>query len=150
METPNLIESYQPCSGNYSLRKDLRLNAWLAVAAVSYQLVLWWLKHHPDLSPLTQGLLRLVPLIPALLYVRAWMRVVRGLDELQRRIQLEAFLFAALGTVIFGVVIATLNASGVGLPDLGDLRHGLGLGGAFFVMFPLWLVGWAIASCRYT
>ena len=150
METPNLIESYQPGSGHYSLRKDMRLNAWLAVTAALYVLVLWWLKHHRDLSPLTQGLLRLLPLLPALLYVRAWIRVVRGLDELQRRIQLEAFLFAALGTVIIGVVIATLNASGVYLPDLGDLRHGLGLGGTFFVMFPLWLVGGAVASCRYT
>jgi hypothetical protein len=146
METPNLIESYQPGSGHYSLWKDLRLNAWLAGATGLYLAVFWWVRQHPHLSPLNQGLLRLMPLIPALLYVRAWIRVVRGLDELQRRIQLEAFLFAALGTVMFGVVIATLNASGIAL---GDLRHGLGLGGSFLVIYALWLVGGAIASCRY-
>ena len=66
---------------------------------------------------------------------------------MQRSIQLSAFLFAAIGTVIAGVIVATLNAAGL---DLGVmLRPGLGLGGTFFVMFPLWLVGTAIANCRY-
>ena len=89
----------------------------------------------------------LLPVLPALGYIRAWVGVVRGMDELQRGIQLEAFLFAALGTVVVSMIIATLNAAGL---DLGTpLRSGLGIGGTFFVMYPLWLVGTAIANCRY-
>ena len=115
MGKPNLIESYQPCSGQYSLRKDLRLNAWLLVATVVYVAMLLLLKRNPEWSPLTRGLLMLTPLVPGLLYLRSWIRLVRGMDELQRRIQMEASLFAALGTVIIGVVLNTLNASGVNL-----------------------------------
>ena len=147
MEKPNQIESYIPLSGQYSLQKDLRLNAWLAVTAAVYLAVIFMNKGHPNWSPLTRGLLMLTPLLPALLYIRAWVRLVRGMDELQRGIQLEAFLFAAMGTVLISVIIATLNAAGL---DLGVmLRPGLGLGGTFFVMYPLWLVGTAIANCRY-
>ena len=147
MDKPELIESYQPHSGRYSWKKDLRLNAWLAVTTALYVAIHLWVKHHPEWSPLTRGLLSLTPLLPGLLYLRSWARMVGALDELQRRIQVEACLFAALGTVILGVIVATLNASGV---DLGDwLRPGLGIGGVFFGMFALWLVGTAIANCRY-
>ena len=148
MDKPNLIEEYVPHSGHYSLKKDLRLNAWLGAATILYGATLWLTKHHPDWSPLTRGLLSLTPLVPALLYVRSWMRLVRGMDELQRRIQLEAFLFAALGTVMVGVILSTLNANGI-LPFGALQDHGLGLGGAFLALFALWLLGWGFATRRY-
>jgi hypothetical protein len=91
-------------------------------------------------------LLGLLPLIPGLLYLRSWMRFIRGLDELQRRIQLEAFLFAALGTVILGAVVSSLNAHGV---PTGMLKHGLGLGASFMALLCFWSIGWGIAKCRY-
>ena len=147
MEKPNLIENYTPHSGQYSLQKDLRLNAWLAVTVVVYLVVLFLTRSHATWSPGLRALFLLLPVLPALWYIRAWVRLVRGMDELQRGIQLEGFLFAALGTVIVGMIIATLNAAGV---DLGVmLRSGLGIGGTFLVMYPLWLVGTAIANCRY-
>ena len=146
MEKPNLMESVQPCSGQYSLKKDLRLNAWCAVAAVVYIAMLFLLKRHPEWSPLTRGLLTLTPMIPGLLYVRTCLRFIRGMDELQRRIQLEAWLFAFLGTLIIGTIVNTLNANGV---SLGELKHGLSLWGTFTLIFVLWLVGTAIANRRY-
>ena len=147
MEKPNLIENYIPHSGQYSLQKDLRLNAWLAVTVAVYLGVLIMNKGHPNWSPGLRAFHLLLPVLPALLYIRAWVRVVRGMDELQRGIQLTAFLFAALGTVVISMIISTLNAAGL---DLGVmLRSGLGIGGTFLVMFPLWLVGTAIAQCRY-
>jgi hypothetical protein len=146
MDKPELIESIIPCSGRYSLRRDLHLNAWLAVATVTYGAALFALKRNPAWSPLERGLVELTPLIPGFLYVRSWLRFIRDMDELQRRIQLEAFLFAALATVLVETVINTLNASGVAL---GGLDHGLGLEGVFLVMFPLWLVGGSVASRRY-
>jgi hypothetical protein len=146
MNPPNLIESYVPCSGRYSLKKDLRLNAWLAATMVVYLTALFLVKRNPEWSPLARGLLMLAPLLPILLYLRAWMRLVRGLDELQRRIQLEAFLFAALGTLVVGFVVSTLGATGVWR---AGLNHGLGLPEGCMAMFALWLVGGALANRRY-
>lgn len=146
MNKPNLMEAVQPCSGQYSLKTDLRLNRWFLVAAVVWVADMELLRRHPEWSPLGRGLLALAPLIPGLLYIRTCVRFVRGLDELQRRIQLETFLFAALGTVLVGAAINTLIAQGV---PLGGLTHGLGIGATVMVMFILWLVGGAIANCRY-
>jgi uncharacterized membrane protein YidH (DUF202 family) len=146
MDKPNLIESITPHSGHYSLKRDLHLNAWLAVAVGTYLAELYLSNQNPEWSPLTRGLIALAPLMPGFLYIRSWLRYIRDMDELQQRIQLEAFLFTALGTIIVGAVINTLNANGV---SLGSLHHGLGLGGVFIVMYALWLVGGAAANCRY-
>ena len=146
MEKPNLMESIQPCSGQYSFRSDLRLNAWLGIGTIIYLTTVFLLKHHPEWSPLQRGVVALMPMVPGLLYVRSCMRFIRKMDELQRRVQLDAFLFAALGTVIVGTVFATLSAQGVAL---GSWSHGLDMGEALVVMFILWLVGTKIANCRY-
>ena len=146
MDKPNIMESVEPGSGQYSLKADLRLNAWLLVAAVTHLIVLYPIERQSEWSPLSRGLLALVPLIPGLLYVRSWVRFIRGLDELQRRIQLESFLFAALATVILGAIASSLNAHGV---PTGLLKHGLGLGASFMAMLCFWSIGWGIAKCRY-
>ena len=146
MGNPNLMESVLPCSGQYSLKRDLQLNAWLAVAAVVYTIDLYLLKQHPEWSPLMRGLVELTPMIPGLLYLRACLRFIRGMDELQRRIQFEAWLFAFLGTLLIGTVINILNANGVAL---GDLKHGLSLWGTGTLAFVLWLVGKGLADRRY-
>ncbi|HUG09986.1 MAG TPA: hypothetical protein VMM36_03185 [Opitutaceae bacterium] len=146
MDKPNLAESVQPCSGQYSFKKDLRLNAWFFVAAVVYLGMLFLLKQHPEWSRITRGLLTLTPLIPGMLYLRSCLRFVRGMDELQRRIQMEAWLFAALGALIIGTVINTLNAEGV---PLGGLKHGLSIGGAFTLTFVLWVIASVVANRRY-
>jgi hypothetical protein len=85
-------------------------------------------------------------LFPGLLYVRSWVRFIRGLDEFQRRIQLEAFLFSALSTAIVGAVIGSLNTHGI---QTGFLRHGFGLGATFMALLFFWSVGWGVAKCRY-
>ena len=71
---------------------------------------------------------------------------MRGLDELQRRVQQESWLFAALGTVFLGVIVTILNANGVRAPML---EHGLGLSGAIVSMLLLWVVASVIANRRY-
>ncbi len=142
----NTLESIQPCSGLYSLKKDIKLNGWLAVAAVVYCINLFLARRHPEWSVTIRAASALAPLVPGLLYILSLMRFMNGLDELQRRIQLEAWLLATVGTVLVGIAISTLSASGV---NLGELEHGLGMGRAFFVTFFLWLVGSAIANCRF-
>jgi hypothetical protein len=146
MDKPNTIESVLPLSGEYSCKKDVRLSAWLLVATANYVAILLLLKYHPAWSPLTRSLLTLTPMIPGALYVRSCLRFIRGMDEMQRRIQLEAWLFASLWTLVITTVINTLNANGV---VLGNLEHGLSLWAVFTLAFVLWLVGTAIASRRY-
>ncbi|HVU26105.1 MAG TPA: hypothetical protein VHE13_18380 [Opitutus sp.] len=145
MTPPNEIESVLPCSGRYSLKADLRLNVWMAVTMLVYFAALYLTRHHEDWPPLARGLLGLMPLLPGLLYVRSWYRFIRGMDEFQRRLQLEVMLLAALGTVLLAVVLGTLSAAGV---ELGPLRHGLGIGLAFIVMIILWTIG-TVARLRH-
>lgn len=146
MNKPNTLESLEPCSGEYSVRTDLKLNMWLAVAAVVAGVSLYLRREHPEWSGSVRAEWALAPLIPGLLYVRSFLRFVRGLDEFQRRLQLEVFLFASLGTLLIATVINVLNANGVSWPGRA---HGLGLGSTFVVMLMLWLVGTGIAKCRY-
>lgn len=146
MDKPNLMESVQPHSGQYSLLTDFRLNAWLGVATAAYLADLFLLKRHPEWSPLLRALLALAPLLPGMLYLRSCLRFIWGLDELQRRIQLDAVLFASLGTVIGNMAVNILNEHAVHLPGLDC---GLGLIGTFMMMFTLWLVGGALANARF-
>ena len=146
MDKPNTFESIQPLSGQYSWKKDFRLNAWLLVATVHYLIILVLIRQHPGWGALPRGLLTLTPLLPGLLYLRDCLRFIRGMDELQRRIQMGAWLVAALGSLIIVTAVNTLGANGV---PLGGLAHGLSLWGTFMPTFALWLVGTAIANCRY-
>jgi hypothetical protein len=146
MNKPNTFESVEPFSKQYSCKTDLKLNAWLGVAMVVALVSHYLLRENRDWSAPLRAAFALSPLVPGLLYVRSCMRFVRGMDELQRRIQLEAMLFATFGTLLVGTIINVLNANGVGWPVL---RDGLGLGGAFTLMFVLWIVGIVIANCRY-
>jgi drug/metabolite transporter (DMT)-like permease len=149
MDKPNRLNTpdfCNPFSGHYSFKKDIKLNAWLLVATVFYAINMVAGKRHPEWSPAIRATLALVPLLPGLLYIRSLMRFVRGMDELQRRIQLEAWLFAAIGTILVGMAISTLNSSGV---HWDGVENGLGMGQAFLVAFVLWLVATAMANRRY-
>ncbi len=146
MERPNLMQEVVPCSGFYSFKKDLRLNTWLLVAMVVYLTGSFLLKHHEEWSALVRGTVAVLPVVPGLLYGRSVVRFIRGLDELQRRVQTDACLFAAFGALFVTTVVNTLNAQAV---PLGQLSQGLGFGGTFMVTLMLWTVGTGIANCRY-
>ena len=143
---PNTIESVRPFSGQYSLKADLKLNAWFFVAALLVIFSRYLLRHYPDWMPATRAAVILAPLVPCLLYVRSCMRFIRGMDEMQRRIQLESWLVAAMGTLFVGTAMNMLNANGIALPAF---QHGLELVGAFVCLFLLWMVGSAITNRRY-
>jgi hypothetical protein len=126
--------------------RSFELNAWLAVAAAAYLVTLYLDKHHPDWSPGWKVMLALAPILPGLLYLRKGLQLLREMDELQRRIQLEAWLFAALGTVIVSTIINVFNAHGL----VGRWpAHGLEVGGTYMAMFLLWSVGVTVANLRY-
>lgn len=147
MSKPNTIESVMPCSGQYSLKKDLRLNAWLAAATVLYLVIKLILQDHPEWRPLVRSLLELTPLIPGLFYVRTVVRYVHGMDELQRRVQSDALLFASLGALLITAIVNTLAPGAVVIWK--DLKGGLGMGGMFVVIHLLYLLRTASVLRRY-
>lgn len=133
----------------HAVRRAVRsfaVNIWLAVATATYGGTLLLLRQHPDWSPVAKVTLTLAPLLPGLLYLRGGLFLLRGLDELQRRIQLEAWLFAALGTVGVHTIINVLHLHGLALTWLPG---GLAVGGTYLTIFGLWCVGVTIANLRY-
>uniref|UniRef100_UPI00404A0B6A hypothetical protein n=1 Tax=Cephaloticoccus sp. TaxID=1985742 RepID=UPI00404A0B6A len=130
----------------YSFKKDLLQSFWLIVAgAVTvYSHVL--LEKYAGSGPTLKWLLALSPFAPLLLYVRTVLRAIRAMDELQRRIQLEAWIFAAIGTIFATTAINVLHENGL-LTML--FQPGLGLPGATVIMFLLLMLGGFMANRRY-
>ena len=124
----------------------MKQNAWLAVATVTYLVTLYLVRENPEWSAWTKISLKLLPVFPGLVFL--WMGLVRirECDELQRRIQLEAWLFAAIGTVVVSTVINLLNANGV---QWKTFPFGLEIGGTYIVMFFMWCLGTAYSNSRY-
>lgn len=125
----------------------LQLNAWAGVAVLVSFVVRWQLPHHPEWPPALRAALALAPLIPSVLWARSIARWMRGLDELQRRIQQEAWFFGAIGTVFLTTAVNLLETAGV--LHLGRFPHGLGWEGAFAMLFFLYALGGAISNRRY-
>jgi hypothetical protein len=84
--------------------------------------------------------LALIPVIPILFAMRAFMRFFSSMDELQRRIQLEAFAFSfgATGIVTFSYGLLT----DVGFPVISWTW-------IFPLMIALWGIGQGVATRRY-
>lgn len=129
-----------------AVKRAWQLNVWLAVTTVTYLVTLYLIRTNPEWSPVVKVLVTLAPVLPGLLYLRDGLRHLAALDELQRRIQMEAWLFAAIGTVVLGAIINVCNAHGL---TWGKLPHGLETGGTYLAMFFLWCAGSSIANHRY-
>ena len=84
--------------------------------------------------------LALLPVLPALFAILALLRFFRRLDEFQRRIQLEAFVFSCAGTGLLTLSYGLLER--VGFPAI-DWSFTLPL------LIVLWFIGLLLASWRY-
>lgn len=149
MSNTNLNERDEKQPDRTAVKRALRsfeLNAWLALTTATYLVTLFVARKNPDWSMGWKISLALAPILPGLLYLRNGLQLLRGLDELQRRIQLEGWLFAALGAVVISTVINVCNAHGLGW---SLLPHGLEVGGIYLTMFILWCVGVTLANLRY-
>ncbi len=98
----------------------------------------WLLKHYPH-SP-SRFLLAILPVIPAAFAMWAAIRYFRGLDELQRRIQVEGLAFSFLASCLIALSWGFLQNAG--------LPHADVIWGAPVLVF-LWGVGCCIAKRRY-
>lgn len=125
----------------------IKINAWAGVAVIVSFLSRWWLPLHGDWNVALRTLAALAPIVPSLLWARSIARWMRQLDEMQRRIQYEAWFFAAMGTVILVTSVHLVESAGI--LRLGRMPHGLGWEGAFAAMFFLYCVGCAISNRRY-
>ncbi len=126
---------------------DRRLAVW-ALLAVGSALAMRWLRHE---APGQRGwwlvVLSLTPLIPAHQYARRLIRWMADLDEMQRRIQQDALVFAAMWTVFLRMALDLIQAAGhLNAPPFGQ---GLGVEGTFAAMCFLYLLGCVVANRRY-
>lgn len=87
-----------------------------------------------------QVLSSLLAILPAILFVLAIASAIAHLDEMQRRIQVEAIAIAFAGTAIFVSVYMLLGLAGVQSPDWGLL---------LVIMTFMWGVGKLWTMWRY-
>ena len=125
--------SQQTAARAYTRELGLAMAAYVVVVLVSIKLV-------GALDQPIKTLVALTPLIPASLALFAYLRFLSRMDELGRRIQLEAlaFGFGAAGMLTFAYGFLE-NA---GFPQLSYIW-------VFPLMIALWGIGGAIASYRY-
>ena len=95
---------------------------------------------HVDVARPWRDLIALSPMLPAATMAWVILRELRRMDELQRRIQLEALGFSFAGTAILTFSYGFLE--GLGYPKL-----------SMFTVWPvlavLWIVGLVLARRRY-
>jgi hypothetical protein len=127
-------------------RTGLTATAWLFVTTVTYLVTLYLRQEYSEWAPALRVGLALLPLLPGVLYLRQLWGSFQLLDELQRRIQLEAWGFAMAGTVVVTTSVNVLNAHGLGF---AHYPHGLEIGGVYITMFFLWSIGTSLANARY-
>ncbi len=146
MTKPNSLDQLCRLSPEYSNKADLRLHLWYLVACLAFVGGSFLLLSHPEWPKSLRIATELIPMLPAFLFLRDMARFVRGMDELQRRIQLEAAAVGAFAMLFAIWVVNVLNANGVYLP--GSIR---GLGSAYFLIFTYtaWRISAFIVSRSY-
>jgi hypothetical protein len=152
-EKPNLPEEIM-LGPSYSLRANLKANTWAFVA-----MLLSWagdllLSLPRDWTVAQRVIIALVPLLIGLFWVRDFARWVSGMDEMHRRLSVEACLFATGVTLFVVTVWHILDKTGIFQAGLHLAR--LHLDSHFCTAsFPISLVlafyclGYAIFNRRY-
>jgi hypothetical protein len=96
-----------------------------------------------DLSAPARVAVTLIPLIAFLWFLLVEVRLVRGLDELERRIQLEALALAYPTAIVLFLVFGLLDRAGFIVPGFERIRD---LALLALIPYP---VGLVIAKKRY-
>ena len=125
--------SQRAAARTYTRELGLAMAAYVIVVLISIRVV-------GGLDQPIKTLVALTPLIPAALALSAYLRFLARMDELGRRVQLEAlaFGFGAAGMLTFAYGFLE-NA---GFPQLSYIW-------VFPTMIALWGIGGAIAAYRY-
>lgn len=128
---------------SYSLRANLKANSWAFVA-----MLLSWggdvlLPIHKDWPVALRAIIALAPIVPALLWARSFLRWVRGMDEMHRRLTQEACLFATVVTLFVVTARDLLDKAGVFQASLQSASFPISLVLAFY------FVGYTRINRRY-
>jgi hypothetical protein len=119
---------------------------WITLAAGLAALAVYFgsrvLLERPDLPARLP--IALAPLPFFVLFVLAFLRLVREMDELERRVQLEALAFAYPALLLLIMTLGLLELAGVALsPADWSFRH------VWQIAVVLYVGGIALASRRY-
>lgn len=110
----------------------------MAAYSVMVPVSIWMLRGHEH-TPLGYCI-AFLPIIPSIFAMLGFMRMFRGLDELQRRIQLEAVAFSFLATCLITLTWAFQQNAGLPRFDVSFVAP---------LLILLWGLGLGIAKRRY-
>ena len=91
------------------------------IAALATALTVKWIFNHEELHSPARPMLGLLPALMAVLFVVAFVKDVRKLDEMLKRIHLQAAAISFLLTVILTFVFDGLKSAGIYRATLSDL-----------------------------
>jgi len=110
-----------------------------AVTALATEIVVEWLLRRGLHQP-TLGIVSLLPLIPAMLFMLALVRAIQKMDELQKRICLDSVFNAFMLTLSLTFIFAGLNRAGIYRAPGNDIGT---------LMMFLWACAYAFSAWRY-
>ena len=153
---PNLPEKIM-FGPSYSIRANLKANTWAFVAMLMSFAGDAWLARHNDWGASARSVIALAPMLVSVLWVRDFENWIKGMDELHRRMTLEACLFATLVTLFIVTTWHLLDQAGFFQAYFqAYLPKQLQLGSHFHtVSFPIslvlafYFVGYARINRRY-
>lgn len=114
----------------------------LIASMIAYSVILMasiWALERTD-SRVLQVVLAVLPVVPLLFALRAFLRFLARMDELQQRIQLQAIGFAAGATGLVTITVGFLENAGLPQPSWIWV---------FPMLIAFWGLGTAITSRRY-
>lgn len=126
------------CENNKRYR--LKMLLWASVYMITTYASVYVLKNSGIEQFGLRTLIALVPMVPVVWIGRIIIQFIRGLDEFQQKIQLEAIAFSAVTTALLTCAYGFME--GVGYPRLDTIWILPMLG-------VLWVIGQALARRRY-
>lgn len=123
-------------SRQYSKRFIIGMIAYVVIIPISLIL----LNQLSEMPMPIRLVIALLPVLPAIFMMWAMVDYVRGLDELQQRIQLEAFSWSLGATAIVTFTLGFAENAGI---------SSVGLLWVFPMMIVFWGIGQVIARRRY-
>jgi len=131
-----------PDAVQMSLRDGLKQNFWSVVAVAAAFASRLWLKSD-ELTGSLRVLVTWLPLLPAALYLRTIFRWAHSLDEMQRRMQLDALCSGTLGMLFIALAVELLRLAG------SATGFSFGWEGYFAFTLFLYVGGLVMANRRY-
>ncbi len=134
MNTPNTNTTVVLCRSRFTRPVFL----W-AVTGAAAQIIVAWIFKHPGHHPVPHWL-ALVPVLPLILFVVAFVRAAWKMDELQQRICFESVAIAFVPAVALSYIFGGLASAGMYHASYDDLGT---------PMMVLWAAAYIYCSWRY-